>query len=78
MNFTPALSLKKTIDEINEKTGLEFIYNNKTGEFVSSNHWLTYSRGMYRLAYPTGCGKRSLSTPNLDKVIEKINERERI
>jgi hypothetical protein len=77
MSFVHALSLKKTIDEINTKTGLEFVYNHNTGEFVSANHWLTYHRGMYHLAYPKGFGKRHLSTPNLDKVIEKINERER-
>ena len=77
MSFVPALSLKKTIDEINAKTGLEFVYNHNTGEFVSANHWLTYSRGTYKLAYPTGWGKRSLTTPNLQKVIDKINERER-
>lgn len=78
MIFVPALSLKKTIDEINAKTGLEFVYNENTGEFVSANHRLTYSRGTYKLAYPVGFGKRNLTTPNLDKVIDKINERERV
>ena len=78
MSFVPALSLKNTIDEINEKTGLEFVYNHATGEFVSADHWLYIKGSLFKLAYPSGFGKKHLITTKIDQVIERINERERI